>query len=143
MDHSLINDIEQYRFHMNNSPNEEEINNNNIERLFSIDININLIIIFIFPLADNEEEEEDDDCIIIEARISHPQTSSSLGPQPSTSSTDTSTNSGICVICYDAKSVYAMIPCGHLLMCENCKGDIIKCYICQRLVIRVMRIYNS
>jgi hypothetical protein len=109
--------------HMNNAPNEEEINNHNIERLISIEININLtIIILIFSLADNEEEEDDNDCIIIEDHKSHPQTSSSLGPQPSTSSTDTSTNGGLSVLCYDAKSVYA-ISCGHLLMCENCKCD--------------------
>ncbi len=164
MDHGLINDIKQYRLHMNNSPNEEEINNEDIERLFSINININLIIIFIFSLADNEEDEEEDvDCIFIEARIPQPSTSSSLGPQPSTSSslgpqpstssslgpqpstssTDTSTNGGLCVICYVAKSVYAAIPCGHLLMCENCKCDTIKCYICQHLITRVIRIYYS
>jgi hypothetical protein len=123
MDHGLINDNEQYHLYMNNAPNEEEINNHNIERLISIEININLtIIISIFSLADNEEEEDDNDCIIIEDHKSHPQTSSSLGPQPSTSSTDTSTNGGLSVLCYDAKSVYA-ISCGHLLMCENCKCD--------------------
>jgi hypothetical protein len=58
-----------------------------------------------------------------------------------------STSDDLCVICFSEKSCYAMVPCGHLLMCEYCKCyyckiEPIKCYICQRLVHKMIKISN-
>jgi hypothetical protein len=93
------------------------------------------------------------DCIIVydrptlpSPRASSPQPTLSVGLSMSTpisaSSPEPSTSGGLCVICISEKSCYAMVPCGHLLMCDSCKLEPVKCYICQRLVHKMIKIYN-
>jgi len=70
-----------------------------------------------------------------------PSQSQSIIPTSPTSA-QSSSSGGLCVLCHTEKSVYAMVPCGHVLMCESCKIEPIKCYICRRLVQQMIKIYK-
>ncbi len=80
----------------------------------------------------------------ISASSSQPSTSGGLSASTpiSASSPQPSTSGGLCVLCISEKSCYAMVPCGHLLMCDSCKIEPVKCYICKRLVHKIIKIYN-
>jgi len=50
---------------------------------------------------------------------------------------------GLCVICLDKKADYAIKPCGHLCLCEDCTSAIGgKCPICRGGMNGVMKIFN-
>ncbi len=40
----------------------------------------------------------------------------------------------LCVVCQDAKKVVALIPCGHVCLCEGCEHDLQKrrCPMCNK-----------
>ena len=48
-----------------------------------------------------------------------------------------------CAICFDANRDHAFIPCGHLIICEDCKdsvGD--ECPICKDKYIAIVKIFR-
>jgi hypothetical protein len=50
---------------------------------------------------------------------------------------------GKCVICIDQGAIYAVVPCGHLCVCESCKGNVInKCPVCRGNAQMVMKVYK-
>ena len=65
------------------------------------------------------------------------------GSAPASASADTARPE--CSICMDCEARYAMIPCGHLCMCESCAVDaalnIHDCPICRARVHKKVRIY--
>ena len=52
-----------------------------------------------------------------------------------------------CVICCDEAATHAMVPCGHLCVCQGCIGEflggIIACPMCRAEVERVIQIFRS
>ncbi len=49
-----------------------------------------------------------------------------------------------CVICMDAEPEYAVVPCGHLVVCAGCAAVVgAKCPLCRGAVTGTMRIYVS
>lgn len=47
-----------------------------------------------------------------------------------------------CVICYDARSEYIAIPCGHLLYCRKCRhNNVVHCPICKVQITNLQMIY--
>lgn len=39
-----------------------------------------------------------------------------------------------CVICQDETKSVSLVPCGHLALCDSCKGDDNKCPICLQII---------
>ena len=56
------------------------------------------------------------------------------------------TRSPTCTICRDSLSTYAVIPCGHLCLCDLCfrKGffEMTRCPICRGKMNQIMRVYT-
>lgn len=54
-------------------------------------------------------------------------------------------NSKVCVVCYAAPNDFAFDPCGHKTMCEDHAAKYIGrgCPFCQKLVAKVLRIYEG
>jgi hypothetical protein len=47
-----------------------------------------------------------------------------------------------CVVCLDAMKTHAIVPCGHLCLCESCSTRIrTKCPICTRSITDIIKIY--
>lgn len=49
-----------------------------------------------------------------------------------------------CKVCYDAKTEYAFLPCGHLCICANCKEEYDQdtCLVCRKKITSFIRIYS-
>ena len=64
-------------------------------------------------------------------------------PPPTAPSAEQDTSE--CVICLAALSQYAIIPCGHLCLCEDCAQmsttSLDKCPICREKIVSKLRIY--
>lgn len=53
---------------------------------------------------------------------------------------------GFCVVCLDQQASHAMLPCGHLALCEDCSKDpgrFSECLICRQEVHSLVRIFQS
>jgi len=52
---------------------------------------------------------------------------------------------GMCVVCLSEPSTHAMVPCGHMCICEQCNSDSAhdQCPICRGLVENIIKIHNS
>jgi ubiquitin len=49
-----------------------------------------------------------------------------------------------CIICLDGDKEFAIIPCGHLVLCSTCVNiKINKCPICQGIIQKILRIFNN
>ncbi len=49
-----------------------------------------------------------------------------------------------CVICMDGKSQWAVVPCGHLVVCADCTDSVgARCPMCRGEVLGTMRIFQS
>ena len=46
-----------------------------------------------------------------------------------------------CVVCMDMPRQFAMVPCGHLCLCERCKDNHTSCPICRSTVDKTLRVY--
>lgn len=62
---------------------------------------------------------------------------------------ETSDPKSLCVVCQDEKPVMAVVPCGHLCLCERCAdscmarcGEML-CPLCRGVMKNTMRIYTS
>jgi len=62
---------------------------------------------------------------------------------PSNNTTDTDTGME-CIICLDESRKYALLPCGHFCLCENCVARVPnnKCPVCRNEIQDILRIYN-
>jgi len=50
---------------------------------------------------------------------------------------------GQCVICWEGTPCYALVPCGHLLLCQRCAGrNLEQCPVCRRKVVASLRVYR-
>jgi len=55
----------------------------------------------------------------------------------------TNDKQGQCVICWEGTPCYALVPCGHLLLCQRCAGrNIEHCPVCRRKVGASLRVYK-
>lgn len=69
--------------------------------------------------------------------------------QNNTLKTDNNKNKrGICVVCDDNKSCYAILPCGHLCLCEECcrmyqQHEKDRCPLCRLNIMSYTRIYET
>jgi hypothetical protein len=54
-------------------------------------------------------------------------------------------NTNLCICCYDKKALYAALPCGHLIFCQDCyiKFNKKKCPICSDNILKFNKIYLS
>jgi len=51
---------------------------------------------------------------------------------------------GQCVICFEGTPCYALVPCGHLLLCQRCAGGSLEqCPVCRRKVESSLRVYRA
>lgn len=48
-----------------------------------------------------------------------------------------------CVVCLESKKEYAVVPCGHLCLCEGCIPNLKECPICRGEMITAMKIYHT
>ncbi len=51
-------------------------------------------------------------------------------------------SSAECIICMDATSTHAFVPCGHKCSCEECASKLHTCPICRAAIERVIKIYS-
>lgn len=55
----------------------------------------------------------------------------------------------LCVICLSSPAIFAMIPCGHLILCEECLNEysntLNTCYLCRTTLIppKYLKIYTT
>ena len=58
---------------------------------------------------------------------------------------DNDNDSKCCVICMDGDRIWALYPCGHLALCEECRHNhsVITCPMCRNDVKDIVRIYNT
>ena len=56
---------------------------------------------------------------------------------------DTSTIQDSCVVCMDAPRCFAVVPCGHLCLCESCRSmdEWTKCPLCRESVQNLLHVY--
>jgi hypothetical protein len=50
-------------------------------------------------------------------------------------------NTKLCIICYENKKNYTVIPCGHVFSCEKCIVKINKCSICRISILNKHKIF--
>ena len=60
---------------------------------------------------------------------------------PKISSTHIHPEANECVICLDAPRSHLCAPCGHKILCSNCRIDI--CPICRMNIERIIKVYDS
>jgi len=46
-----------------------------------------------------------------------------------------------CKICMDSLATVALVPCGHLALCESCNAEVEKCPVCRAVVTARVRIF--
>ncbi|EKX42359.1 hypothetical protein GUITHDRAFT_73992 [Guillardia theta CCMP2712] len=51
-------------------------------------------------------------------------------------------NQGECVICLEAPSKFALMPCGHLCLCGNCVGTVTRCPLCRKELQGFLAVYT-
>jgi len=51
------------------------------------------------------------------------------------------TEDNLCVVCKDEKKTIALMPCGHMCICEVCSNKIYKCPLCRKVVKEKARIF--
>lgn len=62
-------------------------------------------------------------------------------------------NKGLCTVCLDRQATHAIIPCGHLALCQECSQDprgisdipgmgILKCPVCRQAASSLVRIFQ-
>jgi hypothetical protein len=66
----------------------------------------------------------------------------SFSPHPSSSDLPEEDDS-LCIICYDNPKEYAIVPCGHLCVCDTCVKQLSHCPICRVPKQNVLRIFNT
>ncbi|KAF8098708.1 hypothetical protein N665_0260s0018 [Sinapis alba] len=92
---------------------------------------------------------DDDIGAVEEGPIHYPLYDSSSSEVPSASVGGANTEngrSGQCVICMDAPSVAACVPCGHIAGCMSCLNEIkskgLGCPICRASIDQIMLVYH-
>ena len=76
--------------------------------------------------------------------IKQPDFEDSLIKQPDLLITNLQSNpntKGECVICLNERSIMALMPCGHLCLCQKCHPGSDKCPICKTEYVSISRIY--
>lgn len=48
----------------------------------------------------------------------------------------------VCKICFESEADAVLTPCGHLVLCELCAGQVTECPICRQNVAGVMKVYR-
>jgi hypothetical protein len=49
----------------------------------------------------------------------------------------------MCKICYDNDANIVFLPCGHLVVCEDCSSSIRECPVCRRSIQGILKAYLS
>mmetsp|Transcript_103655 Transcript_103655/g.200866 ORF Transcript_103655/g.200866 Transcript_103655/m.200866 type:complete len:217 (-) Transcript_103655:65-715(-) len=50
---------------------------------------------------------------------------------------------GQCVICWEGTPCFALVPCGHIVLCQRCNGrSVEQCPVCRRKVVTSLRVYK-
>jgi len=70
-----------------------------------------------------------------------PETRSRIISEEDELGTDSNSDANLCVICNDTPSVYAIVPCGHFCLCEECSTPCNVCPLCRGNKDSVLKIY--
>ena len=73
----------------------------------------------------------------ITATGEEPESPEPKPPRPA--STNLVTNE--CAICLDDDAEYAVVPCGHRCLCENCSKAVSQCPVCRGAIAAVLRVF--
>ena len=52
-------------------------------------------------------------------------------------------NPNLCVVCNETPSIYAIVPCGHYCLCEDCSSSCNFCPFCRGNKQSVLKIFNG
>eukprot|EP00956_Cyclotella_meneghiniana_P017252 scaffold27887_cov64-Cyclotella_meneghiniana.AAC.11 len=70
-----------------------------------------------------------------------PETRSRIISEEDELGTDSNSGANLCVICNDTPLVYAIVPCGHFCLCEECSTPCNVCPLCRGNKDSVLKIY--
>ena len=58
-------------------------------------------------------------------------------------SRSTTSNTNLCVVCNETPSIYAIVPCGHYCLCEDCSGSCDLCPLCRGNKQSLLKIFTG
>jgi len=129
-DHNVNNTTTNTTMDTNNTNSNSNSNNNNINNS-----NTNSPINTTNANADNNNNRSE---TLNQSGVSTPN----LNTHTHGTSTPTSSDENLCVVCLTERREYAFLPCRHLCVCHQCVRYLEKCPLCRTPIQKYMKIFS-